>query len=147
MKLLDLGAFTESVGNFQLTMETRLPGDLEGAFATPADAYVAYSLPWFEILSGLAVVFGLGLSGGLTILAGMLLSFNLALWSAWDRGIVDLQCGCHGVSDTPTNFSLKIASNFGLMAVIVGIFWLIWYQRRVSIRMREHCGQGEIPTI
>jgi uncharacterized membrane protein YphA (DoxX/SURF4 family) len=132
MKLLDLGDFTESVGNFQLPMESRLPGNLEDSFAAPADAYVAYSLPWFEILAGLAVVSGVAISGGLVILAGMLLSFNLALWSAWNRGIVDLKCGCHGASDTPTDFSMKIASNFGLVAVVALIFGLIWYQRRLS---------------
>ncbi|MFT7444030.1 MAG: hypothetical protein ACI9AF_000930 [Granulosicoccus sp.] len=62
------------------------------------------------------------------------MSFNLALWSAWNRGIVDLKCGCHGASDTPTDFSMKIASNFGLAAVVALIFGLIWYQRRLSYK-------------
>jgi len=134
MKLLDLSAFTESVGNFQLSMETRLPGESEGYFEAPGDAVVAYSLPWCEILAGLAVLSGLGKTGGLAILGGMLLAFNAALWSAWNRGITDLNCGCHGASDTPTNFPLKITSNFGLLAVIVLIFGLIWFQRRRSYK-------------
>jgi uncharacterized membrane protein YphA (DoxX/SURF4 family) len=134
MKLLDLSAFTESVGNFQLTMETRLPGEIEGFFEAPGDAVVAYTLPWIEILAGLAVLSGLGKAGGLAILGGMLVSFNAALWSAWNRGITDLKCGCHGASDTPTNFPFKIAGNFGLIAVIILIFWLTWSQRRRSYK-------------
>jgi len=118
MKLLDLSAFTEAVGNFQFPMEERLPGDLEGSFEAPMDAYIAYSLPWFEILAGLAVLSGLGKAAGLVILGGMLGAFNLALWSAWDRGITDLKCGCHGKSEDPTDFAMKIGSNFGLMAVV-----------------------------
>ncbi len=133
MKLPDLGAFTESVGNFQFPMEERLPGDLEASFEAPMDAYVAYSLPWFEIFAGLAVLSGFGKSAGLVILGALLGSFNLALWSAWDRGITDLQCGCHGVSETPTDYGMKIASNFGLMVVIGVIFWLMWRERRKMI--------------
>jgi len=147
MKLLDLQSFTESVGNFQLPMEERLPGETEDFLAEPADAYIAYSLPWLEILSGLAVLSGIGKTGGLAILLGMLVSFNLALWSAWNRGIIDLNCGCHGASDTPTNFALKIASNFGLMAVIGIILGLSCYRCRVSDQLREHDRQEEIPTV
>ena len=134
MKLLDLSAFTEAVGNFQFPMEERLPGDLEASFKAPGDAYIAYLLPWVEIFAGLAVLSGFGKMAGLVILGGMLVSFNLALWSAWDRGIVDLACGCHGASDEPTNFAMKIGSNFGLMAVILVIFGLMWFQRRVSYK-------------
>lgn len=135
MKLLDLQSFTESVGNFQFPMEERLPGDSEDFFEEPADAYIAYSLPWFEVFAGLAVLSGIGKTGGLAILLGMLVSFNLALWSAWNRGIIDLNCGCHGASGTPTNFPLKIASNFGLIVVVGIIFWLIWKNRRISARI------------
>ncbi len=133
MKLPDLAAFTESVGNFQFPMEERLPGNLEASFEEPADAYVAYSLPWLEIFAGLAVLSGWGKAAGLVILASLLASFNLALWSAWDRGIRDLQCGCHGVSETPTNYVAKIASNFGLLALIMVIFLLMWWQRRTLL--------------
>lgn len=137
MKLLDLQSFTESVGNFQFPMEERMPGEMENWFEAPADAYIAYTLPWIEIFSGLAVLAGVGISGGLTILFGMLAAFNLGLWSAWNRGIKDLNCGCHGASDTPTNFPLKIASNFGLMILIGLIFWVIWEQRRIKERGME----------
>ncbi len=108
-----------------------MPGAMEDRFEEPADAYIAYSVPWFEIFAGLAVLTGVGKSGGLVILFGMLVSFNLGLWSAWNRGITDLNCGCHGASDTPTNFPLKMASNFGLMFVIGLIFWVVWWQRRM----------------
>lgn len=142
MKLLDLQSFTESVGNFELSMEERLPGEVEGWFEEPTDAYIAYVLPWVEVLAALALLTGFGKTGGLTIFLGMLISFNLALWSAWDRGIVDLNCGCHGASETPTNFGLKIAGNFGLMYVVGVIFWLIWYHRR-EVRFAEELAEVE----
>ena len=124
MKLPDLAAFSESVGNFQFAMEVRLPGNLEAVFEAPTDAYLAYSLPWFEIIGGVAVVSGLGVGAGLVILGGLLASFNLALWSAWDRGITDLQCGCHGVSENATDYGLKMGSNF-LLLLVVGVILVL----------------------
>ncbi len=129
MKLPDLAAFTESVGNFQFPLEERIPGEFEEFFEAPGDAYVAYSLPWLELVAGLAVLSGFGKAAGLAILGGLLASFNLALWSAWDRGITDLKCGCHGVSEEPTDFGMKIATNFGWIALIGVIFFLMWRQR------------------
>lgn len=130
MKLLDLTAFTEAVGNFKLEWVVTFGGEQRNFFAAPMDAMIAYSLPWFEIFAGAALLTRLGKVAGLLILVGMLVSFNLALGDAWQRGIVDLNCGCHGASESPTNFPFKIASNFGLMAVagLIG-FWRLLERR------------------
>lgn len=134
-KVLDFGSFVGSVENFQLENEVRLGEWVQSKFAADsADAVIAYSLPWFEIFAGLAVISGVGLSGGLSVLGGMLVSFNLALWSAWNRGITDLKCGCHGASEDPTNYFWKMTENFGLIAGILVIFGLMWHFRRLSYK-------------
>ena len=134
-KAADFESFVGSVENFQLEHEDRLGEWVQSKFAEDlADVVIAYGLPWFEIFAGLAVISGVGLAGGLTLLGGMLVSFNLALWSAWNRGIKDLKCGCHGASDDPTNYFWKITGNFGLMAVILVIFGLMWHFRRDSYK-------------
>ena len=107
-----------------------MPGEMEDWFEKPGDGYVAYTLPWVEIFAGLAVLSGFGKAAGLAILGGMLVSFNFALWSAWNRGIVDLNCGCHGASEEPTDYFWKITGNFGLVAVVLVIFGLMWYRGR-----------------
>ena len=131
LKLMDLGAFTEAVGNFQLEHIVAWGGEERNFFEAPMDAYIAYGLPWFEIIAGAAVATGMGRTGGLIVILAMLLSFNWALNDAWSRGL-NINCGCYGKSDNPTNFPLKIASNVGLMIVAAGGLILGWFQQRLA---------------
>jgi uncharacterized membrane protein YphA (DoxX/SURF4 family) len=101
------------------------------------DAYIAYGLPWFEIIAGAAVATGYGRTGGLIVILVMLVSFNWALNDAWSRGL-NINCGCYGKSDNPTNFPLKIAANVGLMIVAIGSLVLMWFQRRLASSGREN---------
>ncbi len=133
-KLLDLGAFVEAVGNFKMEREERLGEGLMSWFEGAADVTVAYSMPWLEIFAGLAVLSGVFRAGGVTVLLGLLGIFNLALLSAWDRGIQDLKCGCHGVSDKPTDYFLKVSSNFGLMVGCLLLLGLVVWQARLASR-------------
>jgi uncharacterized membrane protein YphA (DoxX/SURF4 family) len=130
-KLDDLSAFTRSVGNFQFEWQMPWSDEERNFFDAPTDAFIAYLVPWFEIIAAVALLIPYSKVGGAVILIGMLISFNVALAYAWNLGITDLLCGCHGVSDTPTNYPLKIASNFGLIYVASLILWLIWYHRRL----------------
>ena len=123
-KLQDLSAFTKSVGNFQFDWTVTWNGEERNFFAEPMDAVIAYAVPWFEILAAIALILPFSKTAGGGVLLVMLVSFNIALAYAWNLGIQDLDCGCHGVSETPTNFPLKIASNFGLMILIVGGFFM-----------------------
>lgn len=123
-KLVDLSAFTESVGNFQFEWEVTWGGEARNFFDPPIDAVIAYLVPWFELVAAAALLVPFSRDAASTVLADLLIVFNLALAYAWHRGITDLNCGCHGASDTPTNFPLKIASNFGLMALI-GVAFLL----------------------
>ena len=123
-KLADLSAFTEAVGNFQFEWEVSWGGEPRNFFDPPTDVVIAYLVPWFELVAAVALLLPYSRDAASAVLADMLIAFNVALAYAWHRGIIDLNCGCHGASDTPTNFPLKIASNFGLMALIGAAFLL-----------------------
>ena len=107
--VVGLSDFVDSVGNYQIVF-------------SPWDAVVGYVLPWVEIVAGLALVLGLAVRGGALVVMGMILMFNVALAMAWSAGL-EINCGCHSKSDEPTNYLLKILSNFGLFAVAVVSLW------------------------
>ena len=84
---------------------------------------------------GLALVFAVGLlltialafclgafrRGGLLLTIGLALAFAAGIVSVWARGI-DINCGCFGNSDEPSNYPLHIALNLG-MATAAVILW------------------------
>ena len=142
-KLQDLSSFTESVGNFQFEWMIEWDGEARNFFAAPMDAVIAYLVPWFELVAAAALLLPFSRSAGAAVLVVMLMAFNLGLAYAWNLGITDLNCGCHGVSEAPTNFPLKMASNFGLMALLVGGFYLRLSHRRL---VRAHRGPS-IPQV
>ena len=138
LKLADLSAFTESVGNFQFDWQLGWVWWGEGNFwGEPMDAIIAYSVPWFEMIAAIALLLPFSRVAGGVVLFVMLVAFNWGLAYAWNLGIKDLNCGCHGASDTPTNFSLKIASNFGLMFLIAGGFYLRWRHQRLVRKVEK----------
>jgi uncharacterized membrane protein YphA (DoxX/SURF4 family) len=101
--VVGLSDFVDAVGNYQIV-------------GAPWDAVVGYVLPWIEIASGLALVTGVASRGAALIVIGMILFFNGALALAWSSGL-EINCGCHGQSDDPTNYLVKILQNFGLLVV------------------------------
>lgn len=110
IKLRDLDAFTEDIFNYQILFP-------------PYDGYAAYLVAWLEVVAGLAVIIGLrGLLGGLVLIAGMLTAFITALSIAAAKGL-NINCGCFGSSDEPTNFPLHIGMNVALLLLT---FFLIW---------------------
>lgn len=111
VKLLDLKAFVETVANYQM-------------LDRPIDAYVGYFIPWLEVFVGLAVLSGIFLRAGLFIYGGMLLGFSSAIAWVWNQGL-NINCGCFGESDEPTNYPLHLALNTGLFLAVVWLFWTL----------------------
>jgi len=120
VKLQDLPAFLEAVGNYQMEF-----------LKEPYDAVVAYGLPWIEIFAGLAVVSGFGKSGGLVIIMGMLASFCWALSEAWEKGL-NINCGCFSKSSEPVNYPVKLAENSGLFLVALVLLIMAIRTRRTT---------------
>ena len=110
IKLRDLDAFTEDIFNYQILFP-------------PYDGYAAYFVAWLEVLAGLAVIIGRwALRGSLLLIAGMLLTFITALSIAAAKGL-NINCGCFGSSEEPTNFPLHIGMNVLLLALTAFLFW------------------------
>ena len=110
LKLRDLDAFTEDIFNYQILFP-------------PYDGYAAYLVAWLEVIAGLAVTIGFwGLRGGLILIAGMLVSFITALSNAAAKGL-NINCGCFGSSDEPTNYPLHIGMNVALLLLTAFLFW------------------------
>ena len=111
VKLVDLKAFVETVANYQL-------------LDRPLDAYVGYFVPWLEVFVGLAVLSGIFLRAGLFLYGGMLLCFSAAIIWVWSQGL-NINCGCFGKSDEPTNYPLHLVLNGGLFLAVVWVFWTL----------------------
>jgi putative oxidoreductase len=120
LKLWGLGpiTFTDDIRSFHLLQD-------------PWVAWVAMSLPWLEILSGLAVIFGPCRRGGLLIICGSLLVFLVAIGQAMARGI-DISCGCFGHSDRASNAWELFTRDVILLGVGIYLLWITRAGRSVS---------------
>ncbi len=101
-KVTDPHAFAEDIGNYRLL---------------PALApLLAVTLPFIEIVAGLALAFGRGaLRQGAALLSlGLLLVFVIAVASARVRGI-DVRCGCFGTGGGPVT-TLVVLRDVGFVA-------------------------------
>jgi len=84
-KIGDVSAFAKQVHNYRM-----LPIALENLFAM--------TLPWIELVAGLALVLGIRARAGATLSAGLMVVFLVAIAQAVARGL-DIDCGCFGTSD------------------------------------------------
>ncbi|MGC6425657.1 MAG: MauE/DoxX family redox-associated membrane protein [Akkermansiaceae bacterium] len=108
-KLLSLDGFVEAVANYQM-------------LDRPHDEYVAYFVPWVEFFTGLAIATGVLLRGGLLVSILMMIGFTTAVIVVWNQGL-NINCGCYGVSDKPSNYPLVVTRNVFIFIVSVGLFW------------------------
>ncbi len=108
-KLMDLRDFVDFVGNYQIVDRS-------------LDAIFDYFVSWLEVVLGFAIATGIYFRSGLVITIVMLLGFSIAIAWVWSQGL-NINCGCHGKSDEPTNYPLSIARNLGLITLAAGLFW------------------------
>ncbi|MEM9081256.1 MAG: MauE/DoxX family redox-associated membrane protein [Verrucomicrobiota bacterium] len=109
-KLLRLDQFTEDIFNYQILFP-------------PLDTYLAYLLPWIEIIAALALILPkkIAARGGLITIAALMIIFIIALGHAWARGL-NINCGCFSSSEEPTNFPFAIARNLGLLLLTLALY-------------------------
>lgn len=104
LKAMDPALFAKDVDNYRL-----LP------FA--ASAAAALYLPWLEIFAGAALAFGFLYRGASLVIGGMLITFLIALCSAWARGL-DITCGCFGHASNKSNYPLAVLLDAALFAAL-----------------------------
>lgn len=74
--------------------------------------FLAITLPWIELVSGLLLVFGIQVKENTVILLVLLLVFNIAITISLLRGL-NIECGCFG---NGTQIGLaKLSENFLLI--------------------------------
>ena len=101
-KLGDLAAFAAQVHNYRL-----LP--------VWSENLAAMTLPWIEVLAGLALIFRVRPRAGAAVATALLAVFTLAVGVAWARGL-DFECGCFGKAS---------ASRIGLSKMLENAAWLV----------------------
>lgn len=118
LKLRDPGIFLIDIRSFDILDD-------------PYAAWLALSLPWLEILAGLAVITGCLRKGGLLLLNLSLIAFFIAIASAQARGL-DIKCGCFGSSDSTSNYTELYIRDAILLAL--GLFLLLKSKASCSSR-------------
>jgi uncharacterized membrane protein YphA (DoxX/SURF4 family) len=124
-KMADPAAFTTSIDNYKL-----LHGEI-----TPV---VATVLPWIELLSGLALLFGLVRHGGSLLATIMMAVFTVAVASAVLRGL-DISCGCFTQDPNVSKVGwLKVGENALLLVASLFLFfsgpWRVSLERYYASR-------------
>ena len=109
LKAVDPAGFLKAIENYQIL--PHLPALI-----------AAYVLPYLEIFCGLGLVFKRLYAGALIWLIGMMLVFVAALTSAWARGL-EIDCGCFGLGDGPSNYGWALARDFSILAVFCFLVW------------------------
>ena len=103
-KAADPAAFALLIDNYKI-----LPHD--------ASLIVASSLPWVELVCGLAVILGLGMRGAALVLGSLTAAFTVAVVVGLLRGL-DISCGCFTLDPTVSHLGWqKVAENVGLCAL------------------------------
>ena len=81
--------------------------------------FIAMTLPWVELLAGLALVLGVRPRAGAAILLALMIGFTVAVGVAWARGL-DFECGCFGKASASRIGAQKFLENLG-WTVVAGI--------------------------
>jgi len=77
---------------------------------------IAMTLPWIELLAGLALVLGVSPRAGAWVAGALLLAFTAGVAVAMARGL-DITCGCFGTSSVTRVGWGKLAENAGMLVL------------------------------
>lgn len=101
-KTFDPAAFAILIDNYKL-----LPSS--------ATLFVATFLPWLELVTGLAIIFGVSFRGASLLVGGMTIVFTLAVISGIARDL-DISCGCFTLDPEASKIGWqKVAENVGII--------------------------------
>jgi len=77
---------------------------------------VAMTLPWVELVAGLALVLGIRSRAGAWVAGAMLLAFTLGVALAMARGL-NFECGCFGTAAGTRVGWAKLGENLAMIAL------------------------------
>jgi putative oxidoreductase len=113
IKAMDPNRFAVEIGSFRVVPEQ-------------VSLWIAWYLPWLEILAGGAILTRPSRPGGLTVIGGLLLIFLVAALSAWSRGI-DFTCGCFGGKGVRGGIGFFVRD-----LALLGMVSFIWIRDRTA---------------
>ena len=105
-KIADLPAFAVSIHNFRL----------EPIVPMVATNLLAMTIPWIELVAGLALVGGVRPRAGAIVYTVLLSVFTLGVVAAMARGL-SFDCGCFGKASAGPVGLKKLAENFAIIAL------------------------------
>lgn len=105
-KIGDLAGFAGSVHNFRL----------EPLVPVAATNVLALTIPWVELIAGLALVCGVRPRAGAFVYTALLTLFTIGIVAALARGL-SFECGCFGRAGAGAIGVKKLAENVALLAV------------------------------
>jgi uncharacterized membrane protein YphA (DoxX/SURF4 family) len=107
LKILDPLEFAQNIANYRV-------------FSRDLSLLAAIVLPWFEILCGVLVIFGIFRSASSLLLSGLLAAFLVLITVTIFRGL-DVDCGCFGSLGRHVDYSLLLA-DIVLLYLTLSIF-------------------------
>ena len=105
-KLADLPAFAGSIHNFHL----------EAVLPEAATNLLAMTIPWVELVAGLALVAGVRPRAGAFVYTALLAIFTIGVVQALARGL-SFDCGCFGRAGSGVIGAKKVGENLALIAL------------------------------
>lgn len=98
--------------------------------------FVAYFIPWLEIIAGLCFILGIMGKGSWLAMFGLVLAFTVSVGSAWWRGL-DIQCGCLGGTEKISYWkkAIEFAAYF---AALAWIGWIEWKKEPATEIMKSN---------
>ena len=105
-KIADLPAFAVSIHNFRL----------EPIVPMVATNLLALTIPWVELVAGLALVGGVRPRAGAIVYTVLLSVFTIGVVAAMARGL-SFDCGCFGKASAGPVGAKKLAENLALIAL------------------------------
>ena len=111
-KMADLAGFAGSIHNFHL----------EPVVPVAALNVLAMTIPWVELVAGLALVLGVRPRAGAFVYTALLAMFTIGVVAALARGL-SFDCGCFGKAGAGPIGAKKLAENLVMLALgIVAAF-------------------------
>ncbi|MFZ1221576.1 MAG: MauE/DoxX family redox-associated membrane protein [Chthoniobacterales bacterium] len=108
VKIIDPAAFARDIDNYKI-----LPWQ--------PSVWLAFYLPWLEVLAGLALITRILFRGAVLIVTGLMIVFVVASIVAKARGL-DVSCGCFGHASQYLNFTWHLVLDF----LLLGGLLLLW---------------------
>ncbi len=105
-KIADVSAFAESIHNFRL----------EPVIPMVATNLLAMTIPWVELVAGLALVTGVRPKAGAFVYTVLIAVFTVGVLAAMVRGL-SFDCGCFGKASAGPVGLKKLAENLVMIAL------------------------------